>query len=246
MANREEILNDFQSTTGLNIEHSINFLNHYGWNLNDIVHDFYDHADLQSPTTIIEKQLRDDRAYAECLQEYERNWPATTSSKTTTKSDKKNIYHERQHLQLCALHSLNSLFQTKLFTKSNLDKIVNEYDKSLFNNDYKTFFFGNYDLRILMTAIQRQGYKIRLIDINHGEIIDKSNFSNYFGLLLNRNGDHWFTIKRLINRGNGQEYWNLDSLLAKPKLIGDANDLAHYLYTFIHRTDNPFIFVVYK
>jgi len=97
-----------------------------------------------------------------------------------------------------------------------------------------------------MTAIGRQNYKIRLVDVNNGELIHKLDFSNYLGLLLNRNGDHWFTIKRLVNHGNVQEYWNLDSTISKPKLIGDANDLCHYLYNLINRTDNIYIFIVYK
>lgn len=37
------------------------------------------------------------------------------------------IYHEKQEKELCALHSLNNLFQERVFTKANLDNICIEY-----------------------------------------------------------------------------------------------------------------------
>lgn len=36
------------------------------------------------------------------------------------------VYHEKQSRQLCALHSLNNLFQGPVFTKSDLDEIANK------------------------------------------------------------------------------------------------------------------------
>lgn len=38
----------------------------------------------------------------------------------------KNIYHEKQRKELCALHSLNNLFQDNFYTKSMLDQICIE------------------------------------------------------------------------------------------------------------------------
>ena len=38
-----------------------------------------------------------------------------------------SVYHERQQLQLCALHVLNNLLQEqKAFTKADLDQICNK------------------------------------------------------------------------------------------------------------------------
>ena len=53
-----------------------------------------------------------------------------TINKTNSNDDQKHssnssssIYHEKQVKELCALHTLNNLFQEKLFTKAQLDDI---------------------------------------------------------------------------------------------------------------------------
>ncbi len=140
----------------------------------------------------------------------------------------------------CGLHSLNNLFQTpKLFTHNNLETIVRKYDKRTFFNDYRTLWLGNYDLRILIEAINQYGYNVRQIDIYQGESLDQLPWNSLFGLLINLNGAHWFTIKNL-----NEIYYNLDSTLRKPKQIGDKNDLIHYLNRLIHRTRTVYLFVV--
>ncbi len=37
------------------------------------------------------------------------------------KQDNKIIYHEKQRLQLCALHTINNLFQFQLYDKKNFN-----------------------------------------------------------------------------------------------------------------------------
>src|SRR5689334_1930276 len=98
-------------------------------------------------------------------------------------NEKAKLYHEKQKLQLCALHSLNSLFQENVFTKKSLDSIVHQYDKSWVWNEYSSLFTGNYDLRVILDALQHHGYELRAIDIN--ESFDTFDFKDYFGLLLN-------------------------------------------------------------
>ncbi|XP_024974618.1 josephin-like protein isoform X2 [Cynara cardunculus var. scolymus] len=49
--------------------------------------------------------------------------------------EKKQIYHERQKLQFCLLHSLNNLFQEKhAFTRKDLDDIA---EKLVLEDPYK-------------------------------------------------------------------------------------------------------------
>jgi josephin len=140
----------------------------------------------------------------------------------------------------CGLHSLNNLFQIpKLFTHHHLESIVHEYDKRKFFNDYRTLWLGNYDLRILISAINRCGFDVRQIDIYHGESIYTLRWDLFFGLLINLNGTHWFTIKNL----NGI-YYNLDSTLRKPIQIGQKEDLIKYLCRLIHRTRLIYLFIV--
>lgn len=170
--------------------------------------------------------------------------------------EKPKLYHERQRLQLCALHSLNSLFQKNRFNKKNLDEIVNGYDKSWCWNEYSTLFTGNYDLRIILDALQSEGYTLRAIDIS--ESFEKFPFKDCFGLLLNtpleraffdrlpvvrsftKPGRHWLTIKSIDQKN----YYDLDSKLSQPELIGDESKLIErlkkynraqtYMYIVVH------------
>lgn len=140
----------------------------------------------------------------------------------------------------CGLHSLNNLFQIpKLFTRHHLESIVKEFDKRKIFNDYRTLWLGNYDLRILIEAINRCGFDVRQIDLYNGESIQRLPWDIYFGLLINLNGTHWFTIKNL----NGI-YYNLDSTLRKPLKIGYEQNLIEYLCHLIRRTRMIYLFVV--
>jgi josephin len=140
----------------------------------------------------------------------------------------------------CGLHSLNNLFQTpKLFTRHHLDSIAHQYDKRTFFNDYRALWLGDYDLRILIEAINRHGFQVRQVNIYNGESLYDLPWDLYFGLLINLNGTHWFTIKNL----NGI-YYNLDSTLRKPIEIGDKKHLIQYLIRIIQRTHNVYLFVV--
>lgn len=140
----------------------------------------------------------------------------------------------------CGLHSLNNLFQIpKLFTRHHLETIVKEYDKRKLFNDYRTLWLGNYDLRILIEAIRRCGFDVRQVDLYGGESLADLPWNRYFGLLVNLNGTHWFTIKNL----NGI-YYNLDSTLRKPVQIGQTRDLINYLCRLLQRTSSVYLFVV--
>ena len=72
-----------------------------------------------------------------------------------------HVYHERQSLQLCALHVLNNLAQEKAFSKSDLDSICNELapdSYSWWNPHRSAIGLGNYDVNIIMSALQLKGY----------------------------------------------------------------------------------------
>lgn len=140
----------------------------------------------------------------------------------------------------CGLHSLNNLFQTpKLFTRDHLEIFVKEYDKRTFFNDYRTLFFGDYDLRILIRAIDRLGFDTKQIDLYNGSSLHDLPWDDYFGLLINLNGKHWLTIKNLQGI-----YYNLDSTLRKPMSIGTRDDLIAYLIQLIRRTSMVYLFIV--
>ncbi|CAF0949926.1 unnamed protein product [Rotaria sordida] len=134
-----------------------------------------------------------------------------------------------------------------------LDSIVHEYDKSLFWNEYSTFYTGNYDLRIIVEALKLQGYAVRIIDST--ESFNTINFDDYFGLLLNipverpffdrlpivrsltKPGRHWLTIKRI----NREQYYNFDSKFSQPKLIGNQTNLIEHLNTLDRTQTHVFL-----
>ncbi|UJR20581.1 hypothetical protein I4U23_023706 [Adineta vaga] len=252
---REQILNRFQEITALNIEDSIHFLDQYNWKLDDVINDYYNGIELKrkpnhNPSlgrfySIDEDNEQhdedSDRHYAELLQTYGDADEWTRAQQSNEFFANKPIYHEKQRLMRCGLHSLNNLFQIpKLFTNHHLESIVREYDKRKLFNDYRTLWFGNYDLRILIEAINRCGFHVQQIDLYHSETrLDELPWDSYFGLLINLDGAHWFTIKNL----NGI-YHNLDSTLRKPIEIGQKHHLIQYLYRLIHRTRTVYLFVV--
>ncbi|CAF1032451.1 unnamed protein product [Rotaria sordida] len=151
-----------------------------------------------------------------------------------------SIYHEKQEYLRCGVHALNNLFQTPhLFTHEDLDKIVRQYDKRYVDNEYGTLWIGDYDLRILIEAIKKHGHTVRQINFYDNEPLQNLPWDSYFGLLINLNGEHWFTIKNF----NGI-YYNLDSTFKKPSRIGQKNNLVDYLIFLIERFPNVYLFAV--
>lgn len=72
-----------------------------------------------------------------------------------------HIYHEKQVRELCALHALNNLFQTRgFFTKVELDTICHSLSPDVWINPHKSVFgLGNYDINVIMKALQDKGYE---------------------------------------------------------------------------------------
>ena len=172
--------------------------------------------------------------------------------------EKPKLYHEKQRLQLCALHSLNSLFQKNLFNKKNLDTIVSKYDTSWCWNEYSSFYTGNYDLTILLDALEQHDYTLRAID--NKESFEQFDFSDCLGLLLNiplkdhflsrlpfirllnKPGRHWLTIKYIQDE---EKYYDFDSKFSLPKLIGNQTQLIEYLKIY-PRSETYMYIVIHK
>ena len=90
-----------------------------------------------------------------------------------------------------------------------------------------------------MEAITRRGHPVRQINYFTGEPLQNLPWDTYFGLLMNINGAHWFTIKNI----NGL-YYNLDSTFSKPSQIGRKDALVAYLFHLIQQFKNVYIFAV--
>ncbi|KFM69533.1 Josephin-1, partial [Stegodyphus mimosarum] len=203
------------------------------------------------------------RIFIECLEltfssmhnsclHFVENWfgrDRKTISKNSSK-DEHNIYHEKQVKELCALHALNNLFQDKnAFNKQILDNICHSLSPDNLVNPHKSMLgLGNYDVNVLMAALQLKGYEAMWFDKRK----DPSNidFSKIYGLILNipsemkflplrLNRKHWIAVKEI----NGI-FYNLDSKLDSPVSIGKLTDLVSYLREQIRGKDREIFIVV--
>lgn len=153
----------------------------------------------------------------------------------------KNIYHERQFRLRCGLHALNNLFQMEqVFTSSFLDSIVEKYDRSKVDNDFGEKQIGNYDLTVLMEALKSLGFRLQQINYLRDDF-RRTRWDSFFGILLNRNRDHWIAIKKI-----NEHFYDLDSTRKEPLKIGSEERLLHYLISLIHVSVDLFIFAVVK
>lgn len=170
--------------------------------------------------------------------------------KNGSKGEQQNIYHEKQVKELCALHALNNLFQDKnAFNKQMLDNICHSLSPDNLVNPHKSMLgLGNYDVNVLMAALQLKGYEAMWFDKRK----DPSNidFSKIEGLILNipsemkflplrLNRKHWIAVREI----NGT-FYNLDSKLDCPLAIGKAADLISYLREQIRGKDREIFLIV--
>lgn len=89
-----------------------------------------------------------------------------------------SIYHEKQVRELCALHALNNLFQQKnCFIKIELDSICHSLSPDNWINPHKSVLgLGNYDINVIMKALQSRGHEAIWFDKRKYEYWQISNW----------------------------------------------------------------------
>ncbi|XP_017489474.1 PREDICTED: josephin-like protein [Rhagoletis zephyria] len=166
------------------------------------------------------------------------------------------IFHEKQLRQMCALHSLNNLFQrADAFSKQELDRIASSLapNSSLFNPHMSPFGFGNYDINVVQMALQEKNFEA--IWFNKSKDPSILNLEAIFGFILNIPNEndlwksiatlftaskrHWITLKAVNSL-----FYNLDSKLKEPALIGTAHHLVTYLRRSLTAENNVEVFVI--
>lgn len=145
----------------------------------------------------------------------------------------------------------------KDFTKQSFDMICNSLSPDDMINPHKSFFgIGNYDVNCIMKALEMKNYDLIWYD-KRRELTEQSlELSKAFGFIMNFPSDytlgfislplirsrHWVAIRKI----NG-DYYNLDSKLSKPKLIGTTDeDFLTYLKTEMSSNDKELFIVVPK
>ncbi|XP_058747852.1 josephin-like protein [Vicia villosa] len=159
-----------------------------------------------------------------------------------------NVYHERQRLQFCLIHTLNSLFQQKdAFTRADLNAISEKLaldDTS--NSDSWTPFSmlfkphhnaltGNYDINVLIAALEEKGKSVVWHDRRNGcSSIDLDAPEDVLmGVVVNVavkrfagiwKGRHWIALRKIDG-----VWYNLDSDLHGPKCFRDQDEVREFL-----------------
>ncbi|ESN99029.1 hypothetical protein HELRODRAFT_66918 [Helobdella robusta] len=148
------------------------------------------------------------------------------------------IYHEKQRLSLCALHCLNNLLQKEVFTKAILDETCEKLtDKKWFNPHRSYIGTGNYDVNVIMSALESINYSITWFD--RRKSYTEVDWNNIFGIIVNCKSSfftygpinipsprkHWFAVRKLSDN----LFYNLDSKLNSPQVIGTADQLIEFL-----------------
>ncbi|XP_014809526.1 PREDICTED: uncharacterized protein LOC106894983 [Calidris pugnax] len=152
------------------------------------------------------------------------------------------LYHERQRLELCALHALNNLLQRPCFTRQAANDICKRLAPDARLNPHRSLLgTGNYDVNVIMAALQGLGLaavwwdKRRSLErLALGEILGfilnvPSNISLGF-LELPFHRQHWLAVRQLHGT-----YFNLDSKLPAPVAIGGEEELRTFLRDVLSR-----------
>ncbi|XP_030053888.1 josephin-2 [Microcaecilia unicolor] len=163
------------------------------------------------------------------------------------------VYHERQRLELCAIHALNNVLQEKHFSQEAADDICKRLaPDSRWNPHRSVLGTGNYDVNVIMTALQsldfatvwwdkrRSVEQLALCNI-HGFIVNIPSRVSFGLLSLPFRRRHWIAVRKI----NGL-YYNLDSKLKAPAVIGEDRDVRHYLQELISQGLCEVLLVVQK
>lgn len=153
------------------------------------------------------------------------------------------LYHEKQHLALCAVHATNNLLQSPACTKGDFDAACEQllapsqlqqssyyYMYWLTNNPHRSVFgIGNYDVNVIMMVLEQKfGLQVTWHDSRKELNACDLEKQQLRGILWNvpavsflgrlTRGRHWVALLLLDNE---KKHWmNLDSNLSEPVDIG--------------------------
>ncbi|XP_026525351.1 josephin-2 isoform X2 [Notechis scutatus] len=151
-------------------------------------------------------------------------------------SETSAVYHERQRLELCAVHALNNVLQERLFTQDIADEICKRLAPDARWNPHRSFLgTGNYDVNVIMAALQSVG--LEAIWWDKRRPLEQLSLAGLVGFIVNVPSNvclgflslpvrrrHWIAVRQLDGI-----YYNLDSKLKAPAPIGGEADLRIFL-----------------
>lgn len=140
------------------------------------------------------------------------------------------------------------------FTKTKFDEIcINLSPDSLVNPHKSVLGLGNYDVNSLMQALASKNYELTWFDKRKEITAESIEVERAFGFILNIISNytlgfvtipiksrHWVSLRKLSD-GN---FYNLDSKLDRPKLIGSDQDFIEYIRKEMTSNDDMELFIV--
>uniref|UniRef100_A0AC11BYQ5 Josephin domain containing 2 n=1 Tax=Ovis aries TaxID=9940 RepID=A0AC11BYQ5_SHEEP len=135
-----------------------------------------------------------------------------------------SVYHERQRLELCAVHALNNVLQQQLFSQEAADEICKRLAPDSRLNPHRSLLgTGNYDVNVIMAALQGQG--LAAVWWDRRRPLSQLALPKVLGLILNLPSPvslgllslplrrrHWVALRQVDG-----VYYNLDSKLRAPE-----------------------------
>ncbi|XP_074710893.1 josephin-2 isoform X3 [Strix uralensis] len=142
------------------------------------------------------------------------------------------LYHERQRLELCALHALNNVLQRPCFTQEAADEICKRLAPDARLNPHRSLLgTGNYDVNVIMAALQ--SLELAAVWWDKRRSLERLALGQILGFILNvpshvslgfvalpLRRKHWLAVRQLHGT-----YYNLDSKLRAPVAIGGEAEL---------------------
>ncbi|KAK7275969.1 hypothetical protein RIF29_17097 [Crotalaria pallida] len=165
-----------------------------------------------------------------------------------TTQNSSQLYHERQSLQFCLLHALNSLFQQKdAFTRASLNAISEKLalddnsnsetwtPLSVLFKPHHNVLTGNYDINVLIAALEEKGKSVIWHDRRNGAssidldasqdvlmgIVVNVYVRRFAGIWKSR---HWIALRKVDG-----VWYNLDSDLHAPQPFQDMQKVREFL-----------------
>ncbi|KAM6289080.1 josephin-2 [Aegotheles albertisi] len=167
--------------------------------------------------------------------------PPPSSSSSGGVGEGGELYHERQRLELCAVHALNNLLQRPCFTREAADDICKRLAPDARFNPHRSLLgTGNYDVNVIMAALQ--SLELAAVWWDKRRPLERLELGQIVGFILNVpspaalgfvalpwwHRKHWLAVREL--RGT---YYNLDSKLRAPVAIGGEAELRAFLQDFL-------------
>lgn len=180
----------------------------------------------------------------------------SSASSVASASLPSGIHHEKQILQLCAIHALNHIIQHShgpLFTATDLNNLADSYHSGWrITNPHRSIWgTGNFDADMCIAALSSRSLDCSWFDKRRAMVA--ASLDGFFAVLINHpttgfwssiglGGRHWRCLRKFRDASTGVDsWWDLDSLKEAPVLVGDAAAAAALLAPMLSAPDKQLI-----